>query len=902
MKILPIPPAFALTAALAAGLYLPAAAGGARALQDPAPPAPAPAAAPEAAKKDEAPKKPEKKDPLKPFSEVVDEAKREAGRFNFWQGKGGEVWLEIDPSILDRPFFLQITTATGLGGDSGGAVTGEPLYDAIFELKRVHNNVQLLVKQTRFRAPEAHPISRSIERSFGPSILALMKVDSQPHPESGAVLAAADDLFLGDLGAIGKALSTRLKSTFSVDRKKSYVSLIKSFPENAEVEVAYGLNTDKPVSNNTFADGRSAQVKLRYSFIELPKSSYRPRLADPRVGYFVTAFADLSDDDPVQPHKRYILRWDIRKQNADAPISPPAKPIVFWLDNAIPEQYRPAVRDGLLAWNAPFEKLGIRDAIVVKQLPDGDEMDPFDIRNNMVRWATSPGDAYAVALFRENPLTGEVINAGIRMDSSIVGVTRRSFRLEDELKNFNGLAPVPSPERAHLCDYGKQALREAALGYTALELAQGEVEPAQRRKFVEQYITEVTAHEMGHILGLRHNFKASTLYKLGELHDLEKTSKTGVTSSVMDYTPPNIAPPGVKQGDYFSTVVGPYDTWAIEYGYSEAAGASTPESELPHLRRIAARCGEKGLAYATDEDVADWGFATYASDPMACRWDLGDDPLAYARQRAVMVQQLWDRLEKREPESGRTYQDTLDKFRLLLGSYLNSFRVAGRFVGAVQTNRAMPGDRPGGTTPLQVVPADRQREALIYIRTRLFEPDAMQFKPALLARLAPDKDIDWARNSFREDQLFSPIERILGVQKGILAWLFTPGLLARLRDNESRVVNPTDTLTMAELFGSVTGSIFSELRVKGAPVRVASPLRRELQRECVKVLVNLYLKGDGAPADAQSLAYAHLRVLRDEMKGSLQQAAGMDIASRAHIEQQLDRVQRTLDARVNIDG
>lgn len=839
----------------------------------------------------------------KPFSEVIEEAERIDGLFTFYQGKRGEVWLEAGPEILDRPLFLEVTAATGLGGDGGGAATGDPLYDAIFELHRVFDTVQMRVKQTRFRAPAGHPVARSIERSFGPSVLAAMKVESQPHPERGTVLVDAGDLLLGDLALIAKALTRRLKSTFTVDKKKSYVARIRSFAHNAEVNVAYNLNTDKPVSVDTLADGRTAEVTLRYSFIRLPESDYRPRVADPRVGYFTTAFQDLSEDDPVQPHTRHILRWNIRKNTPGAAVSAAAEPLVFWLDNAIPVAYRDAVRDGLLAWNVAFEKLGIKDAIQVKQIPDGEEMDPFDIRFNVVRWATSPGDAYAVALFRENPITGQIINASIRMDASIVSVTRRSFRLQDELKGFTGAAEIPSPERARLCDYSRQGIREAAAAFTALELARGPMNEAERRTFVRQYITEVIAHEMGHILGLRHNFKASTLYDLSELHDTAKTARTGVTASVMDYAPPNLAAPGEKQGDYFSTVIGPYDIWAIEYGYGEAPAQGDAGAEEAYLKRIAARSTEPGLAYATDEDVSDWGYAAYSSDPMASRWDLGRDPLAYARKRALMMQALWDRLEKQTPPHGRTYQDTLDKFRLLLDIYLGSFRIATRFIGGVHTTRSLPGDPSAPAAPLIVAPADRQREALIYIRTRLFDQNALQFKPSLLTRLAPDKNIDWARNSYKEEQLYSPLERVLLTQRSVLRWLFNPGLLTRLRDNEARVDQPSATLTTAELFSSVTGGVFSELRARGGgAVKIDSPLRRELQREAVKVLTDLYLQGGRAPADAEALAFAHLRVLRDEIRAALQQAGAMEIVTRAHLEQQQQRIERVLEARIALPG
>src|SRR5262249_27781809 len=232
------------------------------------------------------------------------------------------------------------------------------------------------------------------------------------------------------------------------------------------------------------------------------------------VGYFVTAFRDLTEDDPADDFTRYILRWNLQKQEPYAPLSPPKKPIVFWLDNGVPARYRKAVADGILLWNRAFEKIGIKDAIQVKQMPDGTEFDPFDIRCNVLRWATSPGDGYAVALFRSNPLTGEILNASIRVDASIVGLTRRPFRMEDELKGFTGVAPTPDPANIFKCEYGRLGAQEASFGLTALDLLSMQddgLPPGDREKYVDQFITEVVGHEMGHILGLRHNFKASAM-------------------------------------------------------------------------------------------------------------------------------------------------------------------------------------------------------------------------------------------------------------------------------------------------------------------------------------------------------------------------------------------------------
>jgi hypothetical protein len=485
------------------------------------------------------------------------------------------------------------------------------------------------------------------------------------------------------------------------------------------------------------------------------------------------------------------------------------------------------------------------------------------------------------------------------VDGSIVGLTRQRHRLEEELKGFTGVARKPDEKAAHRCEYGLQASREAAFGLAALDLMALQPEgvaPEQRERFVKEFITEVIAHEMGHILGLRHNFKASTLHGLKDLHNAELTSKMGLVSSVMDYNPPNIAPPGSKQGEFYSTTLGPYDLWAVEYGYTNWPGLTTPEAEKPYLARIASRAGNPSLAYATDEDVADIGFAPYATDPLAARFDMGADPLAFARQRAQMVRALYAKLEQTSPRPGESYQDTRRKFEMLLGAYLNTFRVAAKHIGGIHFTRARKGDPGAPSTPFSVAPAAKQREALAYIKAGLFDASAFRFSPALLNKLALEKNWHWGNPPFENPMVYSVTDRVQTMQRATLAWLFTPGLLSRLRDNEARVARPEDRFTMAELFQTLTRAVFAEVRDVRAPVSVPT-MRRELQRDYLDMLIGLYLNGSGSPADAQALARLHLNGLAGDFQTAIKRSPRADIATRAHLERSLERVQRALTAR-----
>ena len=892
-----------VTTLTAAPVLIPAAQAGAQSSSQPspvgqgspaAPPAVTPAAPAAAAAKPATPPG----DP-KPFDEVIKDADRVEGLLNFYRTKKNDLYLEIPPDLLDKPFFMEITSTTGLGGSAGGVTTGDPLWDAVFSLKRVREQIFLVVKQTNYRTKPDEPIRKALERSFSDAILAAFKVESQPHPDRKSILVNCGSLFFADLAALGQGLTAGLRTPVALDREKSYIDVVKSFPENSEIEVQYHYAAPRAAGANTLADGRSAPVRLRYSVIALKETGYQPRLYDSRVGYFVSAFRDLTDDDPKEEFTRYIMRWNLEKQDENAALSPPKKPIVFWIDNAVPKPYRKTVADGLLMWNRAFERIGIKDAIVVKQIADNEDIDPFDIRYNVLRWAVSPGDGYAVALFRTNPITGEILNASIRVDASIFGITRRSFRLEDELKGFTGEAPIPGPKSMRTCAFGRLAAQEASFAIHAMDLAAlspDGIPLAARQKFIDQFVIEVIAHEMGHILGLRHNFRASTAYSSRDLQDPAFTAREGVSASVMDYAATNLAPLGGRQADYFTVVPGAYDHWAIEYGYRRWPALTTPESELPALAKIASRAGEPALAFATDEDVADMGFAPFATDPLASRFDLSSDPLGFAIERGRLARSLFAKLHMKSPLPGESYQDTRQKFAMLLGTYLNTFRIAGKYIGGIHSTRARRGDPNAPNAPFRVVPAADQRRALDYIREGLFGEAAFRFPPSLLNKLAVEKNIHWGTDSFSTSTIYSMNDRVQAQQRALLAWLFTPGNLSRLRDNEARVTRPADTLKMAELFTAVTDSVFAEVRSASAPVEVRT-IRRDLQRDYLNTLLGLYLGGTGAPADAQSLARLHLRRLSAEIAGALaRNPERVDATTRAHLEHARERIVRALSA------
>jgi hypothetical protein len=313
---------------------------------------------------------------------------------------------------------------SGIG--EAGIYSGMPLQDFLFYFQRVNNNLNFVVRNVNFRTREGDPQGRSLLRSFSDSVLYSIDIKSI-HPRRQSILIDLSKLLLTDLAG----LSSHLGLPTSADN--SYFGEAKVFPQNIEIESVFNFShssSRKEEKSEYIAlpDSRGFTLRVHYSLSQLPDSNYRPRLADDRVGYFITAYQDLSSDERKQPFVRYINRWHLEKQDPNASISLPKKPIVFWIDNAVPFEYRDAIKEGVLMWNKAFAKAGFKDAIQVRQMPDRQQWDPADIRYNTIRWIHTLDGYFAMGPSRVNPLTGEILNASILVDASFIRALKNEYR------------------------------------------------------------------------------------------------------------------------------------------------------------------------------------------------------------------------------------------------------------------------------------------------------------------------------------------------------------------------------------------------------------------------------------------------------------------------------------------
>ena len=868
----------------------------------------APPAAPQA------PPAPEGKGGKPPFAAVVKDATRIPGLITLHR-KDDKVWAELPDSILGRELFVLISIAKGIGdGQLLGGMSWGFGDDWIWQFRKVDDNIHVVRRNVRFFADKGSPEEKAVDLAYTDSVL--FSVPIATYAANGAAVIDLSAIFMTDLPQISRSLPG-----FSFARDRSTWSRVKNFPDNTELEVAATYGSGGQAELDTVADSRGVTVNVHYSVSMLPQNGYRPRLADNRVGYFVTALKDFSQNVDEDRFVRYINRWQLEKADPSAPISPPKKPIVFWIEKTVPFRYRQPIREGIEAWNEAFQKAGFASAIEVRQQPDQTDWDPEDVNYNTFRWITA-GAGFAMGPSRVNPRTGQILDADIIFDGDFLQFWRREYEnftpqavaiLTDGPTAAAGILPS-GPQRVagthghgagHACSacmlFDGHA-RETALAATALAVAGNGLSEADKEKLVVQGLKLVTSHELGHTLGLRHNFKGSSLLTLAEINDPAKVAQTGASTSVMDYIPANISPKGKPQGDYYTAKLGPYDLWAIEYGYKPVGGGS-PEAELAELEKIAGRAGEPQLAYSTDEDTQPGD-----PDPMSNRFDLGSDPVEFARNRAELVAQvmptLVERMTAKDP-SGKTpgYERVRQAFGVLLTSHGNAMNFAARLVGGLHTSRAHKGDA-NAPAPFRVIEAQKQRDALTLLEQQMFSAQPFTFPPELYNQLVSTRWMHWGSSeSDREDY---PIhEVILMWQDRVLGRLMDPLTLTRIRDSELKVPADQDAFTTAELLDRLTKAILSEVdSIQPGDYTVRKPaigsLRRSLQRSYLSRLSALAV-GNGGTPDAQVIAAAQLRSLDSRIGALLAKPdVKLDDYSRAHLVETQARIKKVLDASVTL--
>ena len=469
--------------------------------------------------------------------------------------------------------------------------------------------------------------------------------------------------------------------------------------------------------------------------------------------------------------------------------------------------------------------------------------------------------------------------------------------MDDQPKPF--LAPWHNGP-AEFCDLTRGAARDAEFAFDLLTARGMDPQGPEADKFIHDYLVEIAAHEVGHTLGLRHNFRASTIHRLEQAQDAAFTAKEGLTGSVMDYIPTNISAPGQKQGQYHQTTLGPYDYWAIEYAYKPIA-ANTPDEELPELAKIASRAAEPQLAYDTDED-AGIGGGPFDMDPIVNRFDFGSDPLKYYALRVKLAEEIRGNMEKKLEKPGEGYQVLRRSFNGAFGEEGYALYLASKYIGGVYHYRSHVGD-PGNRLPFEPVPAAKQKEALDLLREHLFSPRAFQFPSQLLNKLASPRHSDFTNFLSMRTRFDVPIhDMVLSLQNEIMDRLFHPIVLSRILDSEVKVAPPAEPFSLGLLFSSIQESVWAETKAPGDSLNVSS-YRRSLQRAHLRKMVGMVLRDSGVPEDAQTLSRQGLITLRGQLQSALgKPGIKMSVETRAHLSESVARIDEALKANMQRTG
>jgi len=853
-----------------------------------------------------------------PFAAVIKDAKKLDGFLAAWQ-KDEKVWIELAPEDFGKPMLLAPKIAQGIGeaGFFGGSMVGPyGRYgrQQLVEFRRVHNQVQLIARNTEYRANPGTPESRAVQAGFSPSLIASTAVASQAHPERKSVLIEANALFLNDLLGLGIALQRNYRQGYAFDSRNSAITSVRGKPDQVVFEVlahyaTAGIAQAQPGSPgpapsvpSAVPDARSLFLGLHYSLAQLPDKPMQPRLADARVGYFDTVQQDFSDDLSRTPRVHVINRWRLEKKDPNAALSEPVKPITYWLDRTIPLKYRDAITKGILSWNSAFERIGFKNAVVVKVQPDDADFDTLDVGVASVRWMTNAVPQFgAIGPSQIDPRSGEILDADIgfeSLSSRSVRALRAQVLASRVSVDWPALMQSSSDERlaelmaqraasggleAEQCRHADFAAEQLGYAIDVLE-ARGELDPdsPEAQQWVLDYLTDTTMHEVGHTLGLRHNFRSSRVYTDAQLSDPEFTRTNGLAGSVMEYAPINLSRPGERTTNAWQLALGPYDYWAIEYGYKPIAA----DQERTELQRVAARSNEPQLAYGTDEDNF------LGIDPESLHFDLGSDPVAFAKKRFEIAHDLIRRQEGRELKPTEDYSVLRRSIGFALRDAARASGILARQIGGVRTLRDFPGS---GRDPLVPVSSATQREALEVLARGVLAADSFVLSPALQRRMAPSfqerRDALFSgEGSVSTDYSLSSV--VLDMQRALLGALINDGVAQRLLDSEGKADVSGPTLRLSELYQRVADEVWSELR--GGSDIVSS--RRELQREYTNRLTAQLLRpGALTRADARSLARAQAHDLLGRIQNASQRK-GLSAEARAHLQDSADSLRQALTA------
>ncbi len=807
----------------------------------------------------------EKKKKGQLIEDLVEDHDYLEGLFKLYRDpKNGSINMEVREDQLGKEFIYYAHVADGVV--EGGHFRGQFRSQKVFTFEKRFNQIVLIERNPYFYFDPENNLSKAKGANISDAVISVHNVRASNEDDT-AFLINVDGLFKNEnfeqIRPSNRpgAQPGQFFNLGKLNRGKTRIKDVHNYPENLAVTVEYVYSNPSPVNRGRWfdiTDARNVSISVQHTLVAMPENDYVPRFDDNRIGYFLDYVNDQTSQSAT-PWRDVINRWHLVKKDPTAAVSEPVEPIVWWIENTTPEEFRPIIKRAAEAWNPAFEAAGFKNAVVVKTQPDDADWDAGDIRYNVLRWTSSPQPPFGgYGPSFSNPRTGQILAADIMLEYSFLTnrLNQNSIFETAALPNVNTsgeIAPLGHEEQQGVqsfmdriarhsqeCSLGAHLHLNTMLGKTLAAVHNQSADISSR--MVEESLYYLILHEVGHTLGLNHNMKGTQARSYETVYD-QSAQDDGLIGSVMDYPAINFAPPGEDQAHFYPIKPGPYDIWAIQFGYDPAM--DDPEVRAAHL----ARSTEKGHAFANDAD--DMRSPGRGIDPRVNVFDMSDDAVQFAEDRLKLAHEAMGELQDRFVKDGESYQELRNAYLILTADMLWQGRVASRYIGGVYVDTARAG-QDGATAPYRPVEKARQKQAMQLLRDYILGPDAFKMSPRLIQRLALQHR-GFLHGGRTEDPKVHG--RILGIQADVLNHILHPVTLQRITDSGLY----GNTYDVTEMLGDLTAAIFED-----DSRSAVNSHRQNLQIMYVKGLIYIthtpfydYL--------SRSNAFSNLRQIRNSM-------------------------------------